>query len=70
MIKRDSRMRVIRGGEVIAGGRMASLRREKDEVKEVKDGFECGIRIEGWDQFEEGDELESYVIEEIKRTLD
>jgi translation initiation factor IF-2 len=69
MIRRDSRLRLLRAGEVIAGGRVASLRREKDEVREVKDGFECGIRLEGYDAFQEGDELEAYTIEEVKRTL-
>jgi translation initiation factor IF-2 len=59
VVRRDSNLR-----------KMASLRREKDEVKEVKDGFECGIRVDGWDEWQEADEIESYVIESVARTLD
>ncbi len=70
LIRRDAQIRVIRGGKVIETLGMASLRREKDEVREVKEGFECGIRLQGWDQYEQGDELESFTMEEVRRTLD
>jgi len=69
VVRRDASMRVKRNGEVVHTSRMASLRREKDEVREVKEGFECGIRLEGWDAFEQGDELEAFVVEEVRRTL-
>lgn len=69
LIRRDSMVRVKRAGEVIHTAKMGSLRREKDEVREVKEGFECGIRLDGWDAFEKGDELECYVVEQVARTL-
>lgn len=70
IVRRDARIRVKRGTDVVHTAKMASLRREKDEVREVKEGFECGIRLEGWDEFEQGDELEAFVVEEVRRTLD
>ena len=70
IVRRDARIRVKRGDEVVHTAKMASLRREKDEVREVKEGFECGIRLEGWDAFEQGDELEAFVVEEVRRTLE
>ena len=70
LIRRDSQVRVIRDGEVLQTSGMASLRREKDEVREVKEGFECGIRLQGWDGFQQGDELESFTMEEVRRTLE
>jgi translation initiation factor IF-2 len=70
IIRRDARIRVKRGADVVHTAKMASLRREKDEVREVKEGFECGIRLEGWDAFEQGDELEAFVVEEVRRTLE
>jgi translation initiation factor IF-2 len=69
LVRRDSWIRVKRGGAVLAEARVASLRREKDEAREVKEGLECGIRIEGWDQYQVGDELEAFSREEIARRL-
>lgn len=66
-IRRDSGVRVIRDGIVIYEGKLASLKRFKDDVKEVKLGFECGAMIENFNDLKEGDVIESYIMEEIKR---
>ena len=52
---------------VIYDGKIGSLQREKDSVKEVKKGFECGITIEGFNDIKVGDEIESYEMVEVKR---
>jgi len=63
-IKRNGRIRVIRNEKVIFEGEIGSLKREKDDVREVRQGFECGISMKQFHEFQEGDELEGYVIEE------
>lgn len=67
IIKRDSQARVIRDGIIIYDGKINSLAREKDQVKEVKQGFECGITIENFNDIKEKDIIETYKMEEIKR---
>jgi translation initiation factor IF-2 len=62
-IKRNAKIRVIREGKVAFEGDISSLKRHKDDVNEVREGFECGIGIKSFSGFEEGDILESYVIE-------
>jgi len=62
-IQRNAKVRVIRGGKIAFEGDIASLKRHKDDVNEVRTGFECGIGLKGFSSFEEGDILESYVIE-------
>lgn len=69
-ISRDDRVHVIRDQTILNNYGIASLRREKDDAKEVREGFECGIRLEGFNDVKEGDLLEAYRIEERKRTLD
>ena len=69
-IARDHRCRVVRDQEVIGDYDIASLRREKDDVKEVREGFECGIRLKRFNDVREGDLLEAYRVEEVKRTLE
>ena len=64
-IERNSGVRVIRDGIVIYTGELASLRRFKDDVKEVKEGYECGLQIEKYNDVREGDELEIYVMRQI-----
>ncbi|MEE8356223.1 MAG: translation initiation factor IF-2 [Anaerolineales bacterium] len=64
-IHRNAKVRVIRGGKIAFEGDIASLKRHKDDVNEVRTGFECGIGLKGFSSFEEGDILESYVIELI-----
>jgi translation initiation factor IF-2 len=69
LIRRDGWVRVKRDGQVLHAGRLASLRREKDEAREVREGFECGLRVEGFDAYKEGDELEAYTVEAVARKL-
>ncbi|MEZ6132294.1 MAG: translation initiation factor IF-2 [Planctomycetaceae bacterium] len=68
-ISRDNRVHVIRDNTVINDYRLASLKREKDDAKEVREGMECGIRLEGFNDIKEGDLLEAFRIDEIQRTL-
>jgi len=67
VITRNSKARIIRDGVVIYDGEIGSLQREKDTVKEVKKGLECGITIEGYNDIKPGDIIESYEMVEIKR---
>jgi translation initiation factor IF-2 len=64
-IRRNAKVRVIRDGKVAYEGDIASLKRHKDDVNEVRKGFECGIGLKDFSSFEEGDILESYVIEMV-----
>ena len=67
VIKRDSKARIIRDGVVIYDGNINSIQREKDSVKEVKKGLECGITIENYNDIREKDVIEAYEMVEIKR---
>ncbi len=67
IIKRDSKARIIRDGVVIYDGKIGSLQREKDVVKEVKKGYECGITIDGFNDIKVGDVIEAYEMVEVKR---
>lgn len=67
VIKRGSKVRVIRDGIVVNDSIIASLAREKDQAKEVKQGLECGITIENYNDIKEGDTLETYELIEIKK---
>ncbi|HDD55168.1 MAG TPA: translation initiation factor IF-2 [Chloroflexi bacterium] len=64
-IRRNAKIRVLREGKIAFEGGIASLKRHKDDVNEVREGFECGIGLKGFSSFEEGDILESYVIEMV-----
>jgi translation initiation factor IF-2 len=66
-ITRNALVRVMRGDEVVFDGKIASLRRIKDDVKEVLQGFECGLVLDGFADFKEGDVVEAYLLEEVKR---
>ena len=66
-VERNAGVRVIRDNVVIHDGHLATLKRFKDDVKEVGKGFECGIQIENYNDIKEGDKIEVYVMEEIKR---
>lgn len=68
-ISRDSRVHLIRDQKVMNDYRIGSLKREKDDAKEVREGMECGIRLDGFNDVKEGDLLEAFRIDEIKRTL-
>ena len=69
-IERSNRVHLIRDQTVLNDYGIASLKREKDDVREVRDGLECGIRLEGFNDVKEGDLLEAFRIEERKRTLE
>lgn len=64
-IQRDSGVRLVRDGVVVYEGKLASLKRFKDDVKEVGSGFECGITIENYNDIKIGDQIEAYVMEEV-----
>jgi len=67
-VSRDDLVRLVRDGIVVYEGRIASLRRFKDDVKSVKAGFECGIGLENFQDIHPGDQIEAYRIEEVART--
>ncbi len=69
-IDRNSRVNVIRDQKIINDYEIASLKREKDDAKEVRDGMECGIRLAGFNDIKEGDLLEAYRVKEVKRKLE
>jgi translation initiation factor IF-2 len=69
VISRTGRLRIIRDGRVIGDYGIESLKREKDDAREVRDGLECGIKLQGFNDVKEGDFLECYRIEEVARTL-
>ena len=69
LIRRGSRVRVLRSNVVIHDGELDSLKRFKDDVREVKGGFECGLSLKNFNDIEKGDQLEAYEIVEVSRTL-
>ncbi|MFZ9764686.1 MAG: translation initiation factor IF-2 [Burkholderiaceae bacterium] len=69
LIRRSARIRLLRENVVIWEGELDSLKRFKDDAKEVKEGFECGLTLKGYDDIHEGDQLEVFEIQEIARTL-
>ena len=69
VVKRDSHVRLIRNNVVIHTGELSSLKRYKDDVKEVRMGFECGLMLKGYNEIMEGDQLECFDIVEVARTL-
>ncbi|MEZ6098246.1 MAG: translation initiation factor IF-2 [Pirellulaceae bacterium] len=68
-VERGCRIRVNRDGRGIGDYPLESLRREKDDTKEVREGYECGMKLSGFNDLKEGDILEAYKIEEVARTL-
>ncbi|MCP5279546.1 MAG: translation initiation factor IF-2 [Thiobacillus sp.] len=69
LLKRAARVRVLRDNVVVFDGELDSLKRFKDDVKEVKAGFECGLSLKNFNEIEEGDQLECYEVVEVARTL-
>lgn len=67
-ISRDDKVRVVRDSKVIYEGKISSLRRFKDDVKSVKQGYECGIGVDGYQDIKVGDVIEGYRTEEVERT--
>jgi translation initiation factor IF-2 len=69
LVRRGARFRLLRENTVIYTGEVESVRREKDDVREVKEGFECGIKLKNYSDIKEGDQLEFFEIKEVARTL-
>ena len=69
IVRRNSSVRVLRSNLVVHTGELESLKRFKDDVKEVKEGFECGLNLKNFDDIHEGDQLEIYEIQEVARSL-
>ncbi|MEJ2122561.1 MAG: translation initiation factor IF-2 [Alphaproteobacteria bacterium] len=69
IVKRGARVRLLRDDIVIHEGKLSTLKRFKDEVREVKEGYECGMGFENYNDIKEGDLIECYEIEEIERSL-
>jgi translation initiation factor IF-2 len=69
LVRRGARVRVLRDNVVIHDGELDSLKRFKDDVREVKAGFECGLSVKNFNNIEKSDQLEAYEIVEVSRTL-
>ena len=69
VVKRTANARLLRDNVVIWTGELSSLKRFKDDVKEVKAGFECGLSLKGYDDIKEGDQLEIFEVQEVARSL-
>lgn len=67
-VMRSAQVRLVRDGIVIHEGKLSSLKRFKDDAKEVAAGYECGVGIENYNDLKEGDEIEAFIIEEVKRS--
>jgi translation initiation factor IF-2 len=68
-IERGCNIRLLRDGKIVYDGKLSTLKRFKDEVKEVKNGFECGMALESFNDVRVNDLIEAYIMEEKKRTL-
>lgn len=68
-VRRGAQVRLLRDEVVIHEGKLSTLKRFKDEVREVKNGTECGMGFENYHDLKEGDIIECYEVEEIERTL-
>jgi len=69
-ITRNARIRLVREGTIVYDGGLASLKRFKDDVREVEEGFECGIVLENFQDIKEGDVLEAYETRKVARELE
>ena len=69
LVRRAAKFRLLRDNIVVYTGEVDSIRREKDDVKEVKEGFECGIKLKNFNDIAEGDQLEFFEVKEVARTL-
>jgi translation initiation factor IF-2 len=69
LVRRNTQVRLLRDNVVIYTGELDSLKRFKDDVREVKEGFECGLSLKGYDDIKEGDQLEVFEIKEVARSL-
>ena len=69
LVRRGAKVRLLRDQTVIWTGELDSLKRFKDDVREVKEGFECGLSLKNYDDIKEGDQLEVFEVKEVARTL-
>jgi len=69
VVRRSSNIRLLRDGEVVWSGKLSSLKRFKDDAREVKEGFDCGMAFDGFSDFKELDVVEAYDTEEVRQTL-
>ncbi|HPE05450.1 MAG TPA: translation initiation factor IF-2, partial [Thauera sp.] len=69
VVRRNSHIRLLRNHTVLWTGELESLKRFKDDVKEVKFGYECGLQLRNYNDIHEGDQLEVFEIKEVARTL-
>ena len=69
LVRRGAKVRLLRDNTVIWTGELDSLKRFKDDAREVKEGFECGLSLKGYDDIKVGDQLEAFEIKEVARTL-
>ena len=69
VVKRSASVRLLRENVVIWTGELESLKRFKDDIKEVKEGYECGLTLRGYNDIKEGDQLEVFEVREIARAL-
>jgi len=69
VIRRNASVRLVRDGVIVYDGRIGSLRRFKDDAAEVREGFECGIGLENYQDVKEGDIIEAYEVEEFARSI-
>jgi translation initiation factor IF-2 len=69
LVKRGAKVRLLRENVVVYDGELDSLKRFKDDVREVKAGFECGLSVKGYQDIQVGDQLEVYEVQEVARTL-
>ena len=70
LIRRDSRVRLMRDSVVIHEGNLGTLRRFKDDVREVQNGYECGIALENYNDIQVGDVIECFEVQEVARQLE
>jgi translation initiation factor IF-2 len=69
VVRRNASVRLLRNNTVVHTGELDSLKRFKDDVREVKEGFECGLSLKNFNDINEGDQLEVFEVQEIARTL-
>ena len=69
VFRRSAKVRVIRDGATLFDGKLAALKRFKDDVREVKEGFDCGMSFDGFNDLKEGDQVECYEVQEVRQSL-
>ncbi|MDO9159400.1 MAG: EF-Tu/IF-2/RF-3 family GTPase, partial [Burkholderiaceae bacterium] len=69
VVNRNAHFRLLRDNIVVYTGELDSLKRMKDDVREVREGFECGIKLKNYNDIKEGDQLEFFEVKEVARTL-